>query len=364
MSAKRKIRYTKLINGEKAMIEIADESNLSEYEAFIKSHPKGLFVHSSKWAKVKTMWEWKAVIFRNEQSVIKGTACVLIRKIPFINRSLMYCCRGFVCDENDFDTFDILLEAVLKIGRQHKAFCLKIDPEIEAENSEFKAHLLKKGFTEQNCGCKDFENVQPKFVYCLDYNHLSADELFMTFSSDYRNRIRKAVKKGVSVKVCTQDKLKDFYELMKQTGQRDGFSIRPEAYFQKILEAFGEDARLYMAYYDGRAVSGAIAIRSSCNVMKYQYGASSNANRNLYASYLLQWEMIKWGLECGCRVYDFGGISGDFENKNNPHYGLYRFKHGFGGYAKTFVGEFDLVISKPVYRLYHFMRKAAGGIKK
>lgn len=344
------------------MIEFVDEGNLSEYEEFIKNHPKGLYVHSHKWAKVKTMWEWKAVIFRNEQSVIKGTACVLIRKIPLVNRSLMYCCRGFVCDENDFDTFDILLEAVLQIGKQYKAFCLKTDPEIEAENAAFKAHLLSKGFTEQNCGCKNFENVQPRFVYCLDYHHLSADELFMTFKSEYRNRIRKAVKKGVSVKICSADKLKAFYELMKQTGQRDGFQVRPEAYFQKILDAFGEDARLYMAYYNGRAVAGAIAIRSP-HIMKYQYGASASTQRNLYASYLIQWEMIKWGLESGCQVYDFGGISGDFENKNNPYYGLYHFKHGFGGYVKTFVGEFDLIISRPVYHLYNFLRRAVKVIK-
>lgn len=310
------------------------------------------------------MWEWKAVIFKNEQSLIKGTACVLIRKIPFINRSLIYCCRGFVCDENDFDTFDILLDAVLEIGKKYKAFCLKIDPEIDIEKAEFKSHLLSKNFTEQNRDCKNFENIQPKFVYCLDYNGLSVDDLFMTFRSDYRNRIRKASKKGVAVKICSKDKIDDFCELMNQTGQRDGFNVRPKSYFLNILKFLGDDARLYMAYYNGKPVAGAIAIRSSFNVMKYQYGASSNANRNLYASYLIQWEMIKWGKECGCKVYDFGGISGDFTNKSNPHYGLYRFKQGFGGYSKEFVGEFDFVINKSVYHLYKFFMKVFKRIKR
>lgn len=35
------------------MIERVTKENLDQYEAFIKKHPKGLFQHSSKWAKVK-----------------------------------------------------------------------------------------------------------------------------------------------------------------------------------------------------------------------------------------------------------------------------------------------------------------------
>jgi len=43
------------------LIVRVDDSNLAEYEEFIKKHPKGLFQHSSKWAKVKSAWKWEAV---------------------------------------------------------------------------------------------------------------------------------------------------------------------------------------------------------------------------------------------------------------------------------------------------------------
>ena len=43
-------------------------------------------------------------MLKNDSGEIKGSAAVLIRSIPIIKNSLMYCCRGFVCDENDFDT--------------------------------------------------------------------------------------------------------------------------------------------------------------------------------------------------------------------------------------------------------------------
>ena len=45
-------------------------------------------------------------------------------------------------------------------------------------------------------------------------------------------------------------------------------------------------------------------------------------------------------------------------------YGLWRFKHGFGGYMKEFIGEFDYVINKPVYHLYNLATKVLEKVRK
>ena len=42
-------------------------------------------------------------------------------------------------------------------------------------------------------------------------------------------------------------------------------------------------------------------------------------------SYLLQWRMMQWLRERGCRWYDLGGVN----PTRNP--GVYHFKSGFGG---------------------------------
>lgn len=225
------------------MIVRVNQDNIDEYENFIKKHPKGLFQHSSKWAKVKSAWKFEAVMLKDDNGEIKGSASVLIRSIPVIKNSLMYCCRGFVCDENDFDTFDKLFNALLELGKEYKAYCIKIDPEIVIQNEAYKKHLIEKGFIELNPGCMDFENVQPRFVYCFDYNGMNEDELMLTFKPDYRNRIRKAPKKGVEVKICTKEALDDFVRIMHETGERDGFSTRPKEYFEKILDEMTDDAR-------------------------------------------------------------------------------------------------------------------------
>ena len=117
-----------------------------------------------------------------------------------------------------------------------------------------------------------------------------------------------------------------------------------------MLDALGENVRLYLGYYDGHVVSGAITTNYA-GKCSYVYGASDNAFRQYMPNYLMQWEMIKWAIETGCNVYDFQGIAGDIENEENPMYGLYRFKRGFGGEIAELAGEFDYIYKPFVQKL-------------
>ena len=135
---------------------------------------------------------------------------------------------------------------------------------------------------------------------------------------------------------------------MVETGLRDNFVTRDEAYFSNMLKNLGEHCRLYMAFHEGQPIAGTLAIWYGDKVW-YLYGASSNEHRNLMPNYLLQWNMIQWAVEKKCRIYDFRGVSGDL-TEDNPLYGLYKFKKGFNGDFTEFMGEFDLVLSKFWYK--------------
>ena len=118
-----------------------------------------------------------------------------------------------------------------------------------------------------------------------------------------------------------------------------------ESHMQTMMDALGDDARLYMAFLEDKPVAGTLAIHFG-NKVWYLYGASSNTYRNVMPNYALQWEMIRWAVEKNCRLYDFRGVSGDV-SEDNPLYGLYRFKKRFGGDFVEFVGEYELPI-KPI----------------
>ena len=173
------------------------------------------------------------------------------------------------------------------------------------------------------------------------------DELMASFHQKWRYNIRLAVKKGVEVRVCGKEMVPDFARIMLTTGVRDGFVTRPPEYFANMLDNLGEHARLYMAFHEGQPIAGTLAIHYGDKVW-YLYGASSNEHRNLMPNYLLQWSMIQWAVETGCSVYDFRGVSGDI-SEDNPLYGLYKFKKGFGGDFTEFVGEYDLVLKRTAW---------------
>ena len=143
------------------------------------------------------------------------------------------------------------------------------------------------------------------------------------------------------MRVCGPEALPEFYDLMKTTGIRDGFAVRPCSYFEGMLRSLGTHARLYLAYHDGKPLAGAITAQFG-NKTWYLYGASADEGRDKMANYLLQWNMIQWAIESGCDWYDFRGVSGgQAENKTK---GLLRFKSGFGAQIYSLVGEYELLL--------------------
>lgn len=321
--------------------EIVNINNAAEFDAFCESHENGHFLQTSLWGKVKDDWKWFGVICRDNGGKITGTLGVLLRKISKLPYHMMYAPRGPVCDFNDKETFNALIEAAKTEGKKYNAYELKIDKDVDVGNDEYREIAKNAGFKFKERTI-NFEDFQCRYVIRIHLNGRTEDEVFAAFHSDHRRKIRIALKNNVEVKIHGSEMAETFYQIMKETCERDGFELRSAAYFAKILDVFGDKARLYMAYYEGRPIAGAISVLWGDKVW-YFYGASSNSDRKVMPNYLLQWEMIKWSIECGCRIYDFRGVAGVID-ENNPLFGLYRFKHRFDGDYVEFMGEMDLII--------------------
>lgn len=328
------------------MTELVNQANLAEYEAFVQSHPKGHFAQSVLWAKQKPAWTWQAILCRSADGKVKGSIAFLIRKMPIVRKKMLYACRGPVCDLDDRETFTELMSAAKELAKQEKAYVIKIDPDVPSSNTEFAKLLTDCGFVTRDTG-KNFEAIQPKYVFRLYLNGRSEEEILASFHQKWRYNIRLAEKKGVEIRLCGKEMVPDFARIMVETGVRDNFATRPPEYFSAMLDNLGEHCRLYMAFHEGKPIAGTLAILYGDKVW-YLYGASSNEHRNLMPNYLLQWNMIRWAIENNCRVYDFRGVSGDL-SEDNPHYGLYRFKKGFNGEFTEFLGEYDYITNKLSY---------------
>lgn len=322
------------------------------FNNFIAGSAKGHILQTYEWGEIKAQTGWQPIrllVIENDRPV--AAVSILKRDLPLPGKAIFYAPRGPVLDLDNTDLFDFLLGAIRDLARRHGAVFLKIDPDVPVENKSLTGYLKARGFRALNKG-KGFEGVQPRFVFRLDITP-TAEELLANMEGKTRYNIRLASRKGVEiVSDCTREHLASFYSILRETAARDRFLIRSYRYFEVLWDHLvpAGMAKLFMARYQGQFIAGTLAFRLGDKAW-YIYGASSNRFRNVMPNYLLQWSMIKWAKESGCRMYDFRGVSGDL-NEDNPLYGLYRFKKGFNGRFTEFVGEFDLVYQPFFYWLW------------
>jgi len=199
-------------------------------------------------------------------------------------------------------------------------------------------------------------NVQPPDTVIIDLN-ASCDDILASMKSKWRYNIFLAQKKGVIVNVCTSQELGIFYNLLKETAQRDGIAVHGFNYYKTLFELYEKQKkddlsiRLYTASHEGEILAAIVVLFRRKDAV-YLYGASSNNKRNLMAPYALQWKAIKDAKETGCMTYDLFGIPPD-DNPNHPMAGLYRFKTGFGGQIIHRPGSWDYPYKKCLYNLFN-----------
>lgn len=356
------------------IIEKADGQGCREFEAFVSSHPKGHFLQSTYWPAAKPQWGWRGVLSRDEGGAVRGALSILTRRMPG-GFSMLYAPRGPVCDVRDTAVMKELFDGAAQVARDSRGYLLQIDPDVLSSDEQFKTDMKSLGFAFEEAGL-NFEGIQPRFVFRLDVQGRTEEEVMAAFEQKTRYNVRLAGKKGVTTRFWSGDgeipdePLTAFAQIMQTTGKRDKFLVRSKEYFANMLRALGSHARLYMAYLGDLPISGTIAVQYGDKTW-YMYGASSNEHRNVMPNYLLQWEMIRWAIGGGSRIYDFRGVSGDL-SPENPLYGLYRFKKGFNGDFCEFCGQFTMVY-KPLVargmdfalkchkRLRHFKAKARRG---
>ena len=205
--------------------------DIEKYERFNESHPKGHFMQSTRWAEVKSFWKNEIVTVEDENGDIKGAMSLLIRKIPILPYTLMYSPRGPVCDPHDEDTLRKLLEKCRALAKKYRSYVLKMDPDIEIEDTQFEQIVRKLGFRVSR-GLKNYEGIQPRFVFRLDLRGKTEEQIMADFHQKVRYNIRLAARKGVEVRVGTREDIAVFHRMIVETGIRDNF-VRTE-YCEKV----------------------------------------------------------------------------------------------------------------------------------
>lgn len=328
------------------------EEKESDINVFLENNPNTHFLQSPQWAKVKENWENETIVIRDDNQKIKGIANILLRKVPIINKYIMYSPRGFTCDIKDKTTIEEITKQIKIIAKKYNAFIFRTDPDVKSDNTEFKSLMKSLGYNQKKKSKKCYDDiVQPKYVFRLNIKDKTEEELLKSFKEKTRYNIRLAKRKGVIVRNGEEKDLGIFYKILVQTSLRDKFNIRDFTYYKKIFTEMGnKHVKIFIAEYNNTPIAASMAIMYG-NKVWYLYGGSTNEYRNYMPNYLMQWEMIKWALENKCEIYDFRGVSG-YNDPKNPQYGIYKFKKGFNGDFIEFMDEFYIVFNPLINFLY------------
>lgn len=280
-----------------------------------------------------------------EGNVLKRGFQVTFHPIPLLGQNAGYFPKGEMPDDNQ-------IAALKELAKQHNALFIKMEPNIAQKVGTPSAHAHIHKFLTEN-GAQPGRALFTKYSFLLDLTP-SEEKLFENLKSKTRYNVNLAAKKGVQIFENTSlEGIEQYLDILKETTSRQGFYAHNEAYFKNMFENLGGTGmmRIFNAVYQGKIlVSWIIFIHNG--VLYYPYGASRRENRDVMASNLMMWEMIKFGKAQGCTHFDMWGSLGPEPDKKSSWYGFHRFKEGYGGDLVEFLGTYDLVINPSLYGLF------------
>jgi peptidoglycan pentaglycine glycine transferase (the first glycine) len=243
--------------------------------------------------------------------------------------------------------------------------------------------------------------VQMQHNVILDLSQ-SEEELLSKMKQKHRYNIKLAEKNGVKVEISdSKESLDTFLALHEETVQRQKYNDRSSSYIKTVWETLNKpsafslqpsnneqlaisneqssskdqvtsdksieeqaneltsqqsnklETKVAIAYYENEPISAWMLIGHN-EILYYPYGGSSDKHRNVMATYLLVWEIIKWAKANGYKYFDLMGV---LEDKSD---GYSRFKTGFGGSEIKYMDTIDMVIDPLLYKVFKtlsFLRK-------
>ena len=230
----------------------------NEYEKYWENHPLKTFMSAPKIAKLREQTNWKSYFVGvKENKKVIAAAMLLSHKRKF-NVNEFYSPRGFLLDYQNKELLDFFTNSVKEFVKSKKGYVLRIDPYVIykqrdingdiVEGGEDNTHVVKQlqelGF--KKVLTKNMEQVS--WMFSLDLEGKTEEEILKEMKPNTRNTIRKAEKLGITMKELSYDELDRFQNIMIETGERKGFSIRNVEYFQNMYKLFHdqEEVKYYV----------------------------------------------------------------------------------------------------------------------
>jgi len=326
----------------------------------VVNHP----LQSWEWGEFKEKTGMRAVrlgVF--EKGKITAGFQILFRPILKLSYSVGHLLKSPLPSEQ-------LITALRELADEEKAIFIKLEPDYVVRRwSNLKGKVQKPAVEDKKVDLTKIGLGAAKKTFFASYSFSldltkTEEELLANMASKTRYNIRLAQRNGVVVEEKSdKEGLEIFIDLLQETLKRQKFFLHSPGYFEKMWDVLAPAgiSHILLAKHKDEILNAWMLFTWKYRIF-YPYGSSSSKNRNLMGSNLICWEAIRFGKKLGCKSYDMWGSLGPDADPKNPWFGFHKFKLGYGGDLVKFVGSWDLVLNRPLYRAAHFANSIRWGL--
>lgn len=291
------------------------------------------------------------------------------------------------------------------------------EKEFMLENRQLIERLKYVGFKHHGFNMA-FECEQFRFVHKIKLES-SYDEQVKLMSKSTRKNIELARFRGVNIKIAKKDELDMVLKFLNMSSDRKHFASLNKKFYERLLDNFKDNVVMYLVYINkseyinnlkekindeknklkelkikmehdniGRKlkkeeelinnaidkyteelnvtkgmdnetfIAAMVTINKYNEVVSFTSGMD-NLYRKFNPKYVMYPKMINDAINKKLEYVNFLGVKNIFD-KNDPDYGMYEVKKGFGGKTVEYIGEFDLIINYGLYYSYKIIKKLKG----
>jgi len=329
----------------------ATDADEGAWQGLLGRTAAGDFLHDWAWAEVAAFdGQPQRRFVAEEEGEIVALVAAQQRRLP-LGRAFWYVPHGPVLDYTHPSAAERLRAVSIglrEVGRGARAVAVKLEPRVEeAWAAPFDALRLRR-------------HPRPVQVGQTRIIDLAGDEeLLASFDKDTRYAVRRSQREGVTVQVLNDASdptpIDALHGLVMETQRRAGFPRPPLERYRIAWRALGSASRasILEARRDGQLLASGMLVMEGAQSFYLFAGSRREAvgEAKHYASYLLQWEMMRLARGLGSRRHDLWGIAPTNAGQEHAWHGVGLFKKGFGGHEVRWAGTWDVVVDPTLYRL-------------
>ena len=387
------------------------ELSLDDFKDFVQNNIIGNAYQTVSYAMLKAEegYDYEFIGLISDNAII-AAALILYKKIG--NHYYGYSPRGFLVDYSNIFILETFTREIKEHYKKKNFVFIKINPEIAIgklnkktgnfeynENYNIISNLNKCGYKKLKSNT-NFEALLPRINAIVNLENFDLD----TISKNTRNKVKKAIRKGLVLEQADISKVNIFYEFIKDKINKNEFHyndlynvfnkqndidfflvrvdykyylINSQNYYEHelkknndftekiirkntptVINAKMNSDRALLSYKNDITeaskhlntnedvyVAGAMVIKFNNRITIYISGYDKDLRR-YPANYFLYYAILYFYKD-KYKYADLNGVTVD--SRDNPYHGLNRFKNGFNPDIYEYIGEFDLVIDEHQY---------------